>query len=56
MLRAAGGRFTDLAGEPYHYVGTDMRNRRGILACNEAAFDVVLPVAQKAARSIGLIE
>jgi 3'(2'), 5'-bisphosphate nucleotidase len=56
VLRAAGGRFTDLAGEPYHYAGTDMRNRRGILACNEAAFDAVLPVARKAARSIGLIE
>lgn len=56
VLRAAGGRFTDLAGDPYHYAGTDMRNRRGILACNEAAFDAVLPVAQKAARSIGLIE
>ena len=56
VLRAAGGRFTDMAGNPYHYGGTDMRNRRGILACNAAAFDAVLPVAKKAARAIGLIE
>jgi 3'(2'), 5'-bisphosphate nucleotidase len=56
ILRAAGGRFTDLAGDPYHYGGTDMRNRGGILACNEAAYDAVLPVARAAARSRGLID
>ena len=56
VLRAAGGRFTDMAGDPYHYGGTDMRNRKGILACNSAAFETVLPVARKAARSVGLIE
>lgn len=56
ILKAAGGRFTDLAGNPYRYGGNDMRNRRGILACNAAAYDAVLPVAKAAARSIGLIE
>lgn len=56
VLRAAGGRFTDLAGNPYHYGGADMRNRTGILACNSVAYDTVLPVAKKAARAIGLIE
>jgi 3'(2'), 5'-bisphosphate nucleotidase len=55
VLRAAGGRFTDLAGDPYHYGGADMRNRTGILACNAVAYDAVLPVAKRAARSIGLI-
>lgn len=55
VLKAAGGRFTDLAGNPYHYGGTDMRNRSGILACNAAAYDAVLPVVQEAARSKGLI-
>lgn len=55
ILKAAGGRFTDLEGNPYHYGGSDMRNRKGILACNAAAYDAVLPVAQNAARSIGLI-
>ncbi len=56
VLRAAGGRFTDMAGNPYRYGGTDMRNRRGILACNAAAFDAVLPVARTAARNVGLID
>lgn len=56
LLRAAGGRFTDLAGDAYHYGGSDMRNRKGILACNAAAFDAVLDVARDAASSIGLIE
>ena len=55
ILKAAGGRFTDLDGNPYQYGGADMRNRKGILACNAAAYEVVLPVAQEAARSIGLI-
>ncbi len=56
VLKAAGGRFTDLAGNAYHYGGTDVRNRHGILACNAAAYDAVLPVVRKAARNIGLIE
>ncbi len=56
VLKAAGGRFTDLAGNPYRYGGADMRNRRGILACNAAAYDAVLPVARDAARAAGLID
>ena len=56
VLKAAGGRFTDLAGNPYRYSGTDMRNRNGILACNAAAYDAVLPVAREAARAAGLID
>jgi len=56
VLKAAGGRFTDLAGSPYRYGGADMRNRKGILACNAAAYDAVLPVARDAARAIGLID
>ena len=56
VLKAAGGRFTDLAGNPYRYGGHDLRNRNGILACNATAYDAVLPVVQKAARAVGLIE
>jgi 3'(2'), 5'-bisphosphate nucleotidase len=56
VLKAAGGRFTDLVGEPYRYGGSDMRNRRGILACNAAAYDAVLPVARSAARAVGLVD
>jgi len=56
VVKAAGGRFTDLAGNPYHYGGTDMRNRSGILACNAAAYDAVLRAAREAARAVGLID
>lgn len=56
VLKAAGGRFTDLTGNPYHYGGADMRNRSGILACNAAAYEAVLPVAREAARAVGLID
>ena len=56
ILKAAGGRFTDLAGNPYRYGGTDMRNRTGILACNAAAYEAVLPAVREAARSAGLIK
>jgi len=56
VVRAAGGQFTDLNGQPYRYGGSDMRNRSGILACNTAAFDSVLPVARDAARTVGLID
>jgi 3'(2'), 5'-bisphosphate nucleotidase len=56
VLKAAGGRFTDLTGNPYHYGGADMRNRSGILACNAAAYDAVLPAAREAARAVGLID
>ncbi|HSN84072.1 MAG TPA: 3'(2'),5'-bisphosphate nucleotidase CysQ [Polyangiales bacterium] len=55
VLQAAGGRFTDLGGNAYHYGGTDMRNRAGIIACNAAAYDAVLPVVREAARKKGLI-
>lgn len=55
VLKAAGGRFTDLAGNAYRYGGTDLRNRSGILACNASAYEAVLPVVRKAARFKGLI-
>jgi 3'(2'), 5'-bisphosphate nucleotidase len=46
VLIAAGGRFTDLAGDPIEYGIADVRTRRGILACNANAFDAVLPVVR----------
>jgi 3'(2'), 5'-bisphosphate nucleotidase len=55
ILIAAKGRFTDLAGNPIVYGGSDLRTRRGILACNAAAFDAVLPVVQDLAGREGLI-
>lgn len=49
VLIAAGGRFRDLGGEPFLYGKSDLRTRRGIYACNAAAYEVALPVV----RSIG---
>lgn len=56
ILRAAGGRFTDLAGDDFVYGGDSLKNERGILACNAAAFDAVLPIVSAVAREAGLIE
>ncbi len=55
ILRAAGGQFTDLGGQPFHYGGEDLQNRRGILACNAGAFDAVLPVVSELGRAEGLL-
>lgn len=56
VLIAANGRFTDLAGEPIKYGIPDVRTRRGILACNAAAFDAVLPVVRELAERQGLVK
>jgi len=37
ILREAGGRLTDLWGEPYRYNAEEVRNRNGLLATNGAA-------------------
>ncbi|RKG73909.1 3'(2'),5'-bisphosphate nucleotidase CysQ family protein [Corallococcus terminator] len=55
VLRSAGGILTDLAGVPYRYDGSELQNRRGLLACNAAAFDQVLPVVSQVAREAGLL-
>ncbi|MFW5877208.1 MAG: 3'(2'),5'-bisphosphate nucleotidase CysQ family protein [Myxococcota bacterium] len=55
VLRAAGGRFADMAGRPFRYGGVDMGNRHGILACNTAAFDAVTPVVHEVGRDVGLV-
>jgi 3'(2'), 5'-bisphosphate nucleotidase len=47
ILRAAGGRFTDLAGAALVYGSADLRTRRGIFACNDSAYAAVLPVVNE---------
>jgi len=54
ILRAAGGVFLDLAGEPYRYDAIQIPNERGIFACNAACAPKVLEAAREAARSAGL--
>ncbi|NOY92795.1 MAG: 3'(2'),5'-bisphosphate nucleotidase CysQ [Deltaproteobacteria bacterium] len=56
ILRGAGGRFTDLAGERFRYGDGPLANVGGILASNAAAFDAVLPDAREVARAEGLVD
>lgn len=55
VLRAAGGRFTDLAGQPFQYGQSELRTRRGILCCNSAAFFAVRPVVREIGMREGLL-
>jgi 3'(2'), 5'-bisphosphate nucleotidase len=54
ILRAAGGRFTDLLGVEIQYHALEMANTRGLFACNAAAFDAVLPIVREVAIESGL--
>ncbi len=42
ILREAGGRLTDLFGQPLRYNGTRIDNRNGIVATNGAAHELVI--------------
>jgi 3'(2'), 5'-bisphosphate nucleotidase len=42
ILLGAGGRMTDLDGEPLVYDGPDLYNRRGIVASNGPLHDFVI--------------
>ena len=53
VLVAAGGKLTDLFGAAIDYDGREFLNRRGIFACNAAAFDAVLPTVRAIAREAG---
>jgi len=46
VLRAAGGVFTDLAGVPYRYDGSELQNLRGLLAGAPWAHAQLLPRVQ----------
>lgn len=56
VLRAAGGRFTDCAGSSFRYGGYDLHTRRGILACNAAAYEQVAPTVAEVGREIGFLD
>ena len=56
ILRASGGRFTDLGGRSFVYGGADLRNLRGILACNNGAtFERVRDAVAAVAEENGLL-
>jgi 3'(2'), 5'-bisphosphate nucleotidase len=56
VLRAAGGRFVDLSGRPFEYDNDELRNTRGILACNAAAYDAVQAAVREVAGEQGYAE
>ncbi len=55
ILRAAGGIFVDLAGRSLEYSGSELKNKRGILACNRKGYDAVAPVVLEIAKEAGLV-
>ena len=48
ILWGAGGRFTDLRGEPIDYASADLVLRGGLVATNGALHDAVLAAARDA--------
>ncbi len=56
ILRAAGGRFMRLDGTQYRYDRADVSNDGGILACNAAAYEAVLPAAHAVGSAAGLVD
>jgi 3'(2'), 5'-bisphosphate nucleotidase len=50
ILHAAGGRFVHVDGTAISYRASDMKNRRGILACNSASYERVLEVVREVSR------
>ena len=55
ILRAAGGQFVDLAGRSLEYSGGELKNKRGLLACNRKGFDSVAPTVLEIAKEAGLV-
>jgi 3'(2'), 5'-bisphosphate nucleotidase len=55
ILQAAGGRFVHVDGQRIEYRSAEMRNTKGILAVNAAAYDSVLAVVREVAESAGFL-
>jgi 3'(2'), 5'-bisphosphate nucleotidase len=55
VLRAAGGRMTDLAGTQLRYSPRDVKNRQGLLATNRACHDYVISTIAPVVREARLI-
>ncbi len=55
ILAAAGGRLTDLFGQPIRYNGLRIDNRNGIVATNSAAHDMVIDNLAPLLREFGRV-
>lgn len=56
VVRAAGGRFTDASGKPFDYREDDLSTSRGILACNAASYEAVLPEVRDVLTESGFLK
>lgn len=55
VLKAAGGCFAHVDGSRVEYRASEMANKKGILACNRAAYDRVLEAVSEVARAVGFL-
>jgi 3'(2'), 5'-bisphosphate nucleotidase len=55
ILEAAGGRFVHVDGSRVEYRAAEMGNKKGILACNLASYDKVLPAVREVSRAVGFL-
>jgi 3'(2'), 5'-bisphosphate nucleotidase len=55
ILVEAGGRLTDLFGQPLGYNGVRVDNRNGIVATNGAAHEMVIESLQPLLRQFGRV-
>ena len=55
ILEAAGGRLTDLFGQPMRYNGVSIDNRNGVVATNGAAHDMVIENLKPLLREFGRV-
>jgi 3'(2'), 5'-bisphosphate nucleotidase len=56
VLKAAGGCFTHVDGSQVEYRATEMANKKGILACNNAAYAPVLEAVRDVSRAVGFLQ
>jgi 3'(2'), 5'-bisphosphate nucleotidase len=56
ILKAAGGRFAHVDGSQVNYRAESMANEKGILACNAAAYDQVLPAVRDVSHAVGFLK
>jgi 3'(2'), 5'-bisphosphate nucleotidase len=55
VLKAAGGRFVHVDGTQVDYRSAVMANKKGILACNAAAYEPVLTAVRAVSREVGFL-
>lgn len=55
LVRAAGGVFVDMAGQPYRYGEGELQNARGLVVCGASLLPRVLPVIREVAQAADMV-